>query len=383
MGFRLRDILLMASMRAIKRLDTRRTHISDFRPEEVNNILVVSSTALGDTLFSTPGIRAVRNCFPRARIVGHFHVKYLDLFEDNPHVDDVIPYLGGYRRFVRTILRMRRENFDLALIFHGNGPQVKPMAYLSGARFVVRVPNESEYTFLLSNPDPLPENRVDMSLHVLDDRLKVAALAGCSTRDRRMELTVSPEAEARVGELLEELGVLPGQKVVGLQVGAATPSRRWPRKRYSRLMKALKERDGSLKFVLTGSADERAMLEGVSAASGVRDALVTAGRVSLKELPALIQGLDVLVTPDTGVLHMAVALGVPTVSLFAMADSRRSGPAYDLDRHIVIQKERICEDCLHKRCDYARCMEAITVEEVADAVARQTTNPPAGGEGAG
>ncbi len=368
MGFRVRDGLLWAGMRLIKALDFRETHISHLKPGEVKNILVVSSTALGDTLFSTPGIRVVRRQYPRAKIVGHFHVRYLDIFKNNPHVDSVIPYFGGYRRFFSTISEMRRENFDLALIFHGNGPQVKPMAYLSGARFVVRVPNESEYTFLLSNPDPRPENTADMSLHVIDDRLKVAALAGCPTDDRRMELTVAEESRDRVETLLADRGIQRGHIVTGLQVGAATPSRRWPPKRYAELIKSLAARSPALRFVLTGSPGERQILEEVREAAGVEHATVTAGHGALGDLPALIERFNVLVTPDTGVLHMAVALGTPTVSLFAMADSKRSGPGYDLEKHHIIQKSRTCEDCVSKRCEYAECMEAITVKEVADAV---------------
>lgn len=71
-----------------------------------------------------------------------------------------------------------------------------------------------------------------------------------------------------------------------------------------------------------------------------------------------------LVTGDTGIMHMAIATGTPIVALFAVSDSQRSGPYYDKEKHRVIQKEKTCDPCTSKKCTYQRCMENISVEEV-------------------
>src|SRR5208282_1086652 len=126
------DGLLYLSMKVMKSLDKRQTGLEHFNPESVKNILVVSSTAIGDTLLSTPAIRAVRERYPDAAIIAHLNASNAELFKNNPDINGIIPYYGGYKRFFRTILELRRHNFDLALIFHGNGPQAIPMAYLSG-----------------------------------------------------------------------------------------------------------------------------------------------------------------------------------------------------------------------------------------------------------
>ena len=109
MSWRPADTLLLNTVRALHRLDRRERSVKAFEPGRVRRILVVSSTAIGDTLLSTPAIRAVRERFPEATITALFNALTLDLFGNNPDVDEVVPYHGGYRRFFRTVLALRRR----------------------------------------------------------------------------------------------------------------------------------------------------------------------------------------------------------------------------------------------------------------------------------
>jgi ADP-heptose:LPS heptosyltransferase len=96
--------------------------------------------------------------------------------------------------------------------------------------------------------------------------------------------------------------------------------------------------------------------------------LVAAGDLTLPQVAALIERLDVLVAADTGLLHMALALGRPAVALYGMADSRVTGPDPADGRYRVIQKWRTCDPCYGKACPFPLCMQNITVEEVEAAV---------------
>ncbi len=104
------DLLLYAWMRMLKRFDGRQTDISCFDAGKVRAILAVSSTAIGDTFLSYPGIRALRCRYPKAKIVGHFSRRYSPLFENNSDLDEIIPYHGGYRKFFRTISDFRKQH---------------------------------------------------------------------------------------------------------------------------------------------------------------------------------------------------------------------------------------------------------------------------------
>ncbi len=360
------DGLLFFSVKILKCLDKRQTDLKYFDPKEVRNILVVSSTAIGDTLLSTPAIRAVRDRYPQANIIAHFNIRNAELFGNNPHVNGIVPYHGGYKRFFRTIREFRRHKFDLALIFHGNEPQATPMTYLSGARFILKVPRSREYGFLLSNTYNGFDN--PMEHHVIDLRLKAASMAGCSEENREMTLVVDEEEESLIEAYVENLGVPKGAIIIGFQVGATADYKAWPEECFVELGRRLIAAGPMIRVVVIGSQQEKDTCASVAGKIG-RGAVSSAGVIPLKSLGAMIRKMNILVTNDTGPMHMAVALGVKTVSLFCPTNAVNVAPSQDLHLHRVIRKEKPCDPCTAKKgCRKPLCMGQITVEEVYEAV---------------
>ncbi len=358
------DTCLYLYTSALKAVDKRQAGAEAFDRGRVRNILVVSSTAIGDTLLSTPAIRAVRTAYPSARIIACFNASNMELFMNNPRINGVVPYYGGYKRFFSTINELRKYSFDLALIFHGNEPQATALCYLSGAAFIFKLPNTSPFNFLLSNRAPLVG--WEALGHGIDARLKTAALAGCGADDKRMELFIEKGWEQGAERFLEDNGLSPADTLVGLQPGASTLSRQWFPERFVELGKRLSALQRT-RVVITGSPSEKRLCSGIAEGIG-RGAVFAAGRVSLGQSAALIRRLKLLVTGDTGPMHVAVALSTPVVALYAVADPARTGPLYDKGLHTVIKKERTCDPCAGKGCEYQKCMEAITVDEVFAAV---------------
>lgn len=360
-----KDFILYSLLRVLKYLDRRKCGINDFNPEKILSILAVSSTAIGDTILSTAAIKAVRKQYPSAKIIAHFNIKNMELFENNSDIDGIIPYYGGYKKFFYTIKALRKERFDLALIFHGNEPQSTPMAYLSGANFIIKLPNTNEYRFLLSNNKQIIR-WTDFN-HAIEQRIRVAELAGCNTSDKRMHLPLSEEGDLFANKFLKENGIQNTDILIGLQTGASTVSRMWFAERFIELGKRLIVSYPKLKIVITGSPAEYDHCRKIADTIGEK-AVVSARQVPLKYLPSLIHRLKLLVSGDTGTMHMAAAVGTPLVALFAVSDPEKSGPYYDLDRNIVINKDPICNPCVSKKCEYQKCMEQISVDEVFHAV---------------
>lgn len=359
------DGLLFLAMKFLKSLDRRQTDLGYFDPDKVENILVISSTAIGDTLLSTPAIKAVRERYTQAKIIGHFNIKNMELFENNPHIDGIIPYYGGYKKFLKTVKEFRKHRFDLVLIFHGNEPQATPMAYLSGARFIIKLPNTSEYRFLLSNKNQVL--RWEDFTHGVEQRLKVAELVNCKISDKRMVLPLVKEGGSFIVDFFRNNSIQDTDIIIGFQVGASTVSRMWFPDRFVELGKRLVDSKSEIRIIITGSPQEYNYCKGIADDIGEK-AIVSAGRIPLKYTPSLVRRFEVLVTGDTGIMHVAVAVGTPIVALFAVSDAKRSGHYYDMGKHVVIQKERTCEPCASKKCTYQKCMENISVDEVYNAI---------------
>src|SRR5208283_493016 len=121
--------------------------------------------------------------------------------------------------------------------------------------------------------------------------------------------------------------------------------------------------DPNIRILVTGSPRERNLCSAVAHEIGER-AFSTAGEVSLKTLRGLIERMNLLVTNDTGAMHMAIALKTKTVSLFCPTNDWGTGPVQDLHLHRIIKKGRTCNPCITKKCARPLCMDQIQVDEV-------------------
>jgi ADP-heptose:LPS heptosyltransferase len=370
MALHLRENLLYGVLRLAHAFDRRHADPAELGTQAIKRILVVSSTALGDTLLSTPALRSLRLAYPEARIALLINAALVGLFREHPLVDELIPHHGGWRRFIRLALQLRARRFDLVCILHGNEPQATPLAWLSGARFIFKLPNTSRFRFLLTNTEQV-QNWDDFE-HGIDQRLAVAKLGGGAATDRRMELPIDEGARRAVTTLLAGRGITPDAPVVALQAGASTHSRRWAPSRFVELGRRLLAERPDVRIILTGSPAELPLTDAIAAGIGDARAWSAAGKIPLPLMPALVERATLMVSGDTGPMHLAVTVGTPVVALFAVSFAFRSGPAYDLDRHVVIQKWRTCDPCLSKNCPYAEpiCMANISVDEVFAAVTR-------------
>lgn len=335
MRFQPGTALLYGLLRIARHLDRRARDAADFDPTRVRRLLLVSTTALGDTVMSTSGIHALRRRYPEARITGLLHPVNGRLLARSPDLDERLFYAGRYARFLPVLHTLRRERFDAAVVFHGNEPQMTPLLYLAGIPFIFKLPNLSRYRFLLSNREPAlgwPQLG-----HGLRQRLAVAHLAGADSNDPHMYLDVDQAQRETVHRTLQAAGVDPDTLLVGFQAGASSQRRTWPAELFIALGRTLIKQRPTARIVLTGSPGEQKLCKAIAEAIGPT-AISLAGSLEIEALPALIHRLQVLVTGDTGTMHVAIAVRTPTVSLFGASDPAGAGPIYDLDLHTLIVK---------------------------------------------
>jgi predicted lipopolysaccharide heptosyltransferase III len=351
--------------------DPQETHGSGrARPAGARRILLIRLRALGDVLLSTPTVRAVRRAYPDAYLALMVRRNMAGAVEGNPHLDEVFvcdPWYGeGWSwprqlvEFLRVVRRLRARKFDTVVDLFGN-PRSAWLTWLSGAP--VRVGYDvrgRRFAYTLRRERYLqkgtPRREVDVHLDMVRP-------LGIATEDRRLEMSVGERDRETARRFLRESGVGDGQEVVSLSPGAKWQAKAWPERHYVRLARGLAEA-GCRVIVLWGPGEkDLAARIAASAGSGV----VMGPPTDLKELAALIESSSALIGTDSGVTHIAEAVGTPSVVLYGPTDPRVWHPE-NQDRHVALYREDLdCRGCNRKRCETRECMDGMTPDRVVEA----------------
>jgi ADP-heptose:LPS heptosyltransferase len=338
--------------------------------ETMRSILLMLTTGLGDAVLSSPVFPAIRAAMPHATIRLFCRASWVPLFRSDPNLDSVIPYRGKYRRFFSTVATLRSFMPDLAVVLHGNDPDIVPLAYLAGSRYVIRIPTRgTRYEFLLANRDRAQDASTVPGLHYVENRLRILDTLGIPAVSHVPRIHLNPSAVAAVQAKLAVL--LNGAPYWVLHANAADPYKGWPPERLRGLLNMARQQCARQAVLLTGASGEAGSLRALAA--GIEGVHVVAGEFDVAGTAAVLGGADCVVAPDTGILHLAAALDRPVIGLYAPTFSSLVGPRSRLAIPIVIQKPQTCDPCVEKQCPFTprNCMDQITSEEVLTALRKQ------------
>jgi len=318
-----------------KKIETLKIYDND-------TFVVISNTALGDTLLSTPAIKSLKKSFPNNKIVAVLKSSYSPLFKNFKYIDEIIEYDGKYKGFFKTLFKLKKQNPKITLILHSNGPQDIQLAVLSGSEYVLKHPNKSDLKKYLSF-DFKKKNQ-----HTIEDRLDLVRKIGGKLIDTKME----------IGDILDK-NYNDFKGYIGFQIGAADIYKMWPVERFALLADKINE-----KIVIVGSENEKELANEVIKKSKNKNIVNMCGKTDITTLANLVNNLKMLITNDTGTMHLAIALKTPTISLFSPTDSKTIGPYQDLEIHKVIQKDGAFVQKLPKKQRDNSAMKLIEVDEV-------------------
>jgi ADP-heptose:LPS heptosyltransferase len=334
-------------------------------PDDVGRIAVLRANRIGDLVFALPALDALRGRFPEAEIVLLGRPWHAELLEGRPSpVDRVETIPGGVlddtdRRARRAFVeRMRGERFDLAIQLHGGGRHSNALVRDLGASLTIG----------MRTPDAAPLDRwipYVYHQHEIVRYLDVVALAGAAPLGIEPTLAVTGEdLEASRRALAADV-----RPLAVLHPGATDPRRRWPAAAFARVGDVLAGRE--IRVVATGTADERDLL--AELARGMRsDADVVTG-TSLPALLGLLARASLVVANDTGPLHLAGAVGTPTVGIYWCGNLVNGGPlSVERNRHATSWRTTcpVCgADNTSQRCEHdASFVADVPVEEVVEAM---------------
>ena len=346
-------------------------------------ILLVRLRLIGDVVFTTPVIAALRRHYPDAHLAYVVEPAAAPVVAGNPHLDEVIaiPHRRGLARLRDDLTvgrRLRRGRFDVAVDMHG-GPRSAWLTWMSGApqRIGYSIPGRRwMYTDVIHRPADLAPRH---SVLNQADLLAPLGIAGCDPAREPMEMPEDSAVRERIDQRLRERGIGPSDPIAVIHVSAGNPFRRWPAASFAALAVALVRRDPRRRVILvSGPSEHSAAADVMKAARAALPAdaadAVSAGEYDLPELRALVARAAVYIGGDSGPLHVAATTRTPIVELLGPTLGERSRPwrAPQWFSEVVDVAGLDCRPCQQRHCvpgDF-RCLTGISPDRVIDAAER-------------
>jgi len=365
------------------------------------HIVIRGVNWLGDAVMTTPAVLRLRERFPEARITVLCPEKLQDLWVSHPAVDAVQTFKTG-EKFLSVARRLRSIDADLAVIFPNSlrsaletwwagiprrlGSESFPRSWLLTDR-VQPVPGAARMrkrsqaevrrlTTTLASP-AAARTAYPVASHQLHHYLRLVGHLGANAEPVPPRLvagtTATQAMRARLGALLTS-----GKPLIGLNAGAEYgPAKRWPLERFADVARSLAERTGC-RFVLFGGTADIPLAEELTHRLQGLSVTSLAGQTTLAELMGALALCRVVITNDTGPMHLAAALGVPVVVPFGSTSPELTGPGLPGDpRHHLLLGEAPCAPCFLRHCpvDF-RCMQSVSVDRAVHAALEALARNP-------
>ncbi len=308
-------------------------------------ILVVATTALGDTLWATPAIENIRRSFPKAYLGVLTSPIGIEILKHNPSIDRLYllkePLLPRFFSLWKTLYR---ERFDTVLLFHASQRLALPLCASLGASQIVGTQGINKgLDRLLTRPLP------NLFQHEITRRLKIIEQIG-----------VSPIVQTLSFHLKKKLPKREGGPWIAIHPGSKDGFKRLPAQNFIEVGRKLKE-EMNCEILITGNRSEIELMEEV--ALKIPGAHLYDPKSSLHDFGGTLEQMDLLICNDTGPVHLACALDCPVVALYCSTDPRLCGP-HLAQKAIAISKKPTCTPCLKRKCRTPFCFLQISSEEV-------------------
>jgi len=356
------------------------------RYDHKENILLVNITRLGDMLQATPTIAGMKEENPNAKITVLVEKQFSEVCHFLPNIDEVVALdlgmtvrslaregdgiIDAYEYVGEVVDSLRKQKFDYCL-------NMSSSAYTAMLLHLIGVKNrggwaadsegyriiESDWARLFAT-SVFHQNRQYNSLNLVD---VFRCSADVEKHPQKLQIKILPEASSYVDTMLSEHGFTNTGPLIALQAGASQQKRQWSPENFIRLINVLTGKYNA-RVVMTGTKKELEIINPILEGADKKNVLVAAGRTSIPQLAALLDRADILVTGDTGPMHISVAAGTPVVSLFlASAFGFETGP-YSAG-NIVLQPIISCGPCNpNKGCAKPDCHFHVSPEQLAEVV---------------
>jgi heptosyltransferase-1 len=347
------------------------------------NILIVKLSAIGDVIHTLPALNAIRNHYPNANITWLVEEDAAPLVQGHKALDRVI--VSKRKRWLKAlrsvsfwdtvqeicgfIKALRDTRYDMILDFQALLKSGILIAIARGRRKIGfgKGLEHMEHSYVFLN-ERIPA--VDMEIHALSRGMMLLHAVGIPTNEVEYKLPVSDYDRKKIDELMKQHGINGEKPLIAINPVAKWETKLWPNKKFSELADMLIDRY-DMKIVFTGGIKDYSTIQVIM--SSMKDRAINfAGKTTLTELAALYEKAALVISTDTGPMHLAAAMGTPVVALFGPTAPWRTGP-YGTG-HQVITAGLECSPCFKRRCETTNCMYQISMDQILDGVQKVLEN---------
>ncbi|MBI5391076.1 glycosyltransferase family 9 protein [Candidatus Woesearchaeota archaeon] len=330
---------------------------------EAKRILIIDAGFLGDTILTLPALNAIKQHAPHARITVLAHPVFGEIIKSNTSVDEIIPVelpwlshkKGAWKAYWSLLSKLREEKYDIAIDFRGDLRDILFLCWLSGAKRRIGS-GITGFGYMLTDDVKLRNSHEFLRMNALAEAL------GAKVEQQQPTITVKTEVENAVKAMLKGYDLT---LLIAVCPGAAYHSKAWPLQRWIQLINTLTEEMPATVMIL-GGADDTELLKIEPLLK--HQPIMLVGKTTLDESAAALNKSALVIGNDTGLMHMAAALGKNTITLFGPTDPHR-WRAYGEKSYIISKNMKCCAQGPLHNCKHNRAtMEAISVEDMMEKV---------------
>ena len=347
------------------------------------NILIVKLSAIGDVIHTLPALNAIRNYYPNANITWLVEEDAAPLVQGHKALDRVIvsrrkrwlralrslSFLNTGHEILGFIRALRDTRYDMILDFQALLKSGILIAIARGRRKIGfgKGLDHMEHSYIFLN-ERIPA--VDMEIHALSRGMMLLHAVGIPTNEVDYKLPVTKHDRKKIDELMKQHGINGITSLIAINPVAKWETKLWPNKKFAKLADRLIDQY-DMKIVFTGGVKDCLVIQSIMSFMKGR-AINFAGKTTLTELAALYEKAALVISTDTGPMHLAAATGTPVVALFGPTAPLRTGP-YGTG-HQVITAGLECSPCFKRRCETTNCMHQISIGQVLNGVQKVLGN---------
>jgi len=332
----------------------------------IKKILVVNLGGIGDLLLSTPALRVLKENYPESEISILVVPRLYEIARDLRYIDQVfIFYKEGYYslpRFLKNLLclfRLRRMGFDICLnmrtlVSKKSAKKIKFIFYIIHPRIKAgRDTDGRGWFFDIKIPESLKDNKWEAEYDI-----KMMEALGIKVSDRGFDFPLDSDSIDNLRRILLRNGVSEKETLVGIHPGGK-PSHRWQVQNFIKVIDEI-SKVRNCRFIITGDNQDLDLTKWFRRV----DTVNLIGKLSLKELGALIKRCDLFISNDTGPMHIAAILKTPLIAIFGPGYLSRYDPRHISNKAVVFYKNTICSPCDKLICKTMHCLRDIYPEGV-------------------